>query len=382
MILFATLNMLACIAWALAWRWRVKPLWIVAPEQRPERAPGNFKISVIIPARNEGRRLPALLSSLREIGGVAEIIVADDSSSDNTRECADLAARLDPRIRAFSAPAKPDGWVGKPWALHHAARLARGDCLVFMDADVTPGAGVLDIAASIMAGRQLDALSLIPAMRTPSTPAACLLACLASARALFLKPARPGRPGGIAQGAFFAIRRGAYDAVGGHAAVSGRVVEDVALGRLLEEKGFRVLTLAAQDMLQTLAYSTLRETWVEMQKHIYPALGFSARNALLLALGIGFLAIYPPIMLLAALAWSVFHPSPAALAMSGSAVAATLAAYSVLARVIRQEGLPLIAVAAAPLAFLAAAGMLAGSVLAYTRARGRVAWKDRHYPAR
>ena len=161
MILFATLNMLACIAWALAWRWRVKPLWIVAPEQRPERAPGNFKISVIIPARNEGRRLPALLSSLREIGGVAEIIVADDSSSDNTRECADLAARLDPRIRAFSAPAKPDGWVGKPWALHHAARLARGDCLVFMDADVTPGAGVLDIAASIMAGQQLDALSLI-----------------------------------------------------------------------------------------------------------------------------------------------------------------------------------------------------------------------------
>ncbi len=380
MILFAMLNILACIAWALTWHWRIKPFWIVPPGPRPRIAQAMPRLSLIIPARNEERRLPALLSALRGIAGDFEILVADDASSDNTLGCAVRAARLDPRIRAFSAPEKPPAWIGKPWALHHAAKQAVGELLVFMDADVTPGAELLEHAAAIMAGQRLDALSLIPAMRTPSAPAACLLACLAAGRAIFLSPARPGRKGGIAQGAFFAIRRAAYDAVGGHAAVAGCVVEDIALGRLLEEKGFRVLTLAAQDLLQSLAYSTFREAWVEMQKHIYPALGFSRRNALLLALGIGFLAVYPPIALVAALAWGVFHPSSAALAVIGSALAAALAAYCVLARVIRQEGLQAIAIPAAPFAFLVSAGMLAGSVLAYTR--GRVAWKDRHYPAR
>lgn len=90
------------------------------------------RLSVIIPARNESQRLPALLSSLRiQTCPPEEVIVVDDQSEDDT---AQIARRFGARV--ISSQALPPGWVGKTWACHQGAKAASGDLFLFLDADV------------------------------------------------------------------------------------------------------------------------------------------------------------------------------------------------------------------------------------------------------
>jgi len=90
------------------------------------------RLSVIIPARNESERLPALLSSLRiQTCLPAEVIVVDDQSEDDT---AQIARHFGARV--ISSQALPPGWVGKTWACHQGAKAASGELFLFLDADV------------------------------------------------------------------------------------------------------------------------------------------------------------------------------------------------------------------------------------------------------
>jgi 4,4'-diaponeurosporenoate glycosyltransferase len=90
------------------------------------------RLSVIIPARNESKRLPALLSSLQiQTCPPEEVIVVDDQSEDDT---AQIAHRLGARV--ISSQALPPGWVGKTWVCHQGAKVASGDLFLFLDADV------------------------------------------------------------------------------------------------------------------------------------------------------------------------------------------------------------------------------------------------------
>ncbi len=87
--------------------------------------------SVIIPARNEEKSLPILLRSLREQSfRPYEIIVVDGTSEDRTFEI----ARREGAIVMPSGPL-PAGWLGKPWACCQGASVAKGDLLIFLDAD-------------------------------------------------------------------------------------------------------------------------------------------------------------------------------------------------------------------------------------------------------
>ncbi len=98
-----------------------------------ERSAQNLHkiLSIIIPARNEERNLPALLGSIQnQTVKPREVIVVDDSSTDATRQTA-----LDFGSRVIEAGALPDGWTGKSWACRLGARAARGDILLFLDAD-------------------------------------------------------------------------------------------------------------------------------------------------------------------------------------------------------------------------------------------------------
>src|SRR4030043_464378 len=93
-----------------------------------EQRPG---ISVIIPARNEADLLPVLLASLRNDDSVPnEIIVVVGQCEDRTKEVAEGEG-----VTIIDSEPLPAGWVGKPWACYQGARLAKGDTLIFLDAD-------------------------------------------------------------------------------------------------------------------------------------------------------------------------------------------------------------------------------------------------------
>ena len=94
-------------------------------------------VSVVVPARNEQRDVAAAMASLRglEYANV-EVIVVDDQSSDGTLGAAREAAGRDPRVTVIAGAPLPDGWVGKSWACWQGVRAARGEWLLFTDADV------------------------------------------------------------------------------------------------------------------------------------------------------------------------------------------------------------------------------------------------------
>jgi 4,4'-diaponeurosporenoate glycosyltransferase len=192
------------------------------------RRHGALSLSVIVPARDEAARLPALLQSLRRsLPPPLETIVVDDGSADATSAIARAAGAA-----VVTAPPLPAGWAGKPWACAIGAALARGDVLVFLDADVTLARDALARLAGEVE-RRGGLVSVQPHHRTERLyerlSAFFNLVGLMGVDAFALWRGHT-RPAG-AFGACLAVRRADYEAAGGHAAVRGEVLEDLALSR-------------------------------------------------------------------------------------------------------------------------------------------------------
>ena len=100
--------------------------------ERGKRETSSYPyVSVIIPARNEEKSLPILLTSLRDQDFVpGEIITVVSHSEDRTREIAEQAG-----VKTILSEPVPEGWVGKSWACHQGAMIAKGELLIFLDSD-------------------------------------------------------------------------------------------------------------------------------------------------------------------------------------------------------------------------------------------------------
>ncbi len=114
---------------------RPKPAVDEALDSSPQTQ-GAPSISVIVPAHNEARSLPTLVErvgqTLQAEGWSYEILVVDDGSRDNTRAVLEELQGNHPRLRARFL----DRQRGKSYALSCGLRAARGDTVVFMDADL------------------------------------------------------------------------------------------------------------------------------------------------------------------------------------------------------------------------------------------------------
>src|ERR1043166_8862524 len=94
--------------------------------------PDRPLVSVIVPARNEEVSLGACLESLvSQVGGEKEIIVVDDNSTDQTQQIAESYAG----VRIIHPAPLPENWTGKNNAVTAGAKVARGEWLLFTDAD-------------------------------------------------------------------------------------------------------------------------------------------------------------------------------------------------------------------------------------------------------
>ena len=125
----------------------------------PKVAP---EISIIVPARNEARQIEQCVRSLlAQNYPHVEIIVVDDRSEDDTAAIVARIAGEDPRVRLIAGEILPSGWVGKPWALHQGAQHARGDWLLFTDADTQHEPGATSASLTYARAHNLDVLSVL-----------------------------------------------------------------------------------------------------------------------------------------------------------------------------------------------------------------------------
>lgn len=224
----------------------------------------DLRVSVVVPMRDEAHNAAGCVTSiLAQDHRAVEVIVVDDGSTDGTAAVARAAAGADARLRVLTGEDLPDGWVGKPWACHQGARTATGAWLLFCDADVRlHPAAVRTLLADATATRA-RVVSWIGRQRLASfwelaiNPVVFFF--IASTSPLPLAR-RPDSTVVLVNGQFLAFTRGAYDDLGGHEAVRGAVVEDLALGRRAKSRygaGYRFAW--ADDLLVTRMYRTLGE---------------------------------------------------------------------------------------------------------------------------
>jgi glycosyltransferase involved in cell wall biosynthesis len=242
-----------------------------ATGQAVERAP---EVSVIVPARNEEASLGACLESLvAQTGVTLEVIVVDDHSSDRTREIA--ASFAD--VRVIAAAPLPDGWTGKNNAVTAGAREARGEWLLFTDADTVHLRGSLARAVTEAKEHGAEMLSYTPEQIVVGFWEMATLPVVFAALAREYPPKEvsdPAAPIAAANGQYILVQRAAYDAIGGHAAIAGEILEDVALARAVKRSGRKIRFRYADDAVRTRMYRSfgqLREGWTKNLALLFPA---------------------------------------------------------------------------------------------------------------
>ena len=230
-------------------------------------------VSVIIPARNEEINLGACLESITAQTGISfEVIVVDDHSADRTAEI----AHSYPTVRVMAAPDLTPGWTGKNNAVIAGTAAARGEWLLFTDADTVHLPGSL--AASVAEAQQHEAalLSYSPRQIVKSLAERALMPLIFADLAATFRPSEvsnPDSPAAAANGQFILVRKEAYDAVGGHRAVAGEILEDVALARAFKRKGYKIFFRYGGDLIETRmyrSYAQLREGWTKNLALLFP----------------------------------------------------------------------------------------------------------------
>jgi glycosyltransferase involved in cell wall biosynthesis len=194
-------------------------------------------VSIIVPARNEDACLADCLNSLVTQTGVAfEIIVVDDYSTDQTRQIAGSFSG----VRVISPPPLPKGWTGKNNALFAGVQEARGEWLLFTDADTVHAPGSLARALAEAREHGVDMLSYSPEQVAVTFWEMAVLPVVFAELAHQYPPKKvsdPASPLPAANGQYILIRREVYEAVGGHRAIVGDLLEDVALARAVKSSG-------------------------------------------------------------------------------------------------------------------------------------------------
>lgn len=281
----------------IALNWRL----FVAPSAR-RFLPGEAAplVSVLIPARNEARRIsPCLRSLLAQDYPNYEIIVLDDHSDDDTaRIVLDHGLSRDNGAdrRLVQGQPLPLGWTGKAWACHQLAAAARGEYLLFTDADTTHE----PFALGALVGHALETdaalLSAWPRQVTGSWSEAAVIplvyVLLLGALPHYVLRRLQRRPEyarsasrtmleslGAANGQFILFKRLAYEQIGGHAAVRDHLVEDVALGRLVAARtgaGMRLINCDGSRLVHCRMYTSFPEVWEGFTKNLRAAFAESS----------------------------------------------------------------------------------------------------------
>jgi glycosyltransferase involved in cell wall biosynthesis len=269
-----------------------------------------IELTVIVPARNEEDCLGACLQSLvsqseeifklgkgGELGKDWELIVVDDDSTDRTAEI----ARNFSGVTVLKAAKLEPGWTGKNNAISTAAKCARGRWLLFTDADTIHEPGDLRRAIHEAERHKVGVLSYSPRQIVTGLAQRSLMPLVFCELALAYPPAKVSDPGqriAAANGQFLLIEREAYRRLGGHAAVSEKVLEDVELAFLAKRRKIGLRFRYADDALSTRMYRTtgaMIEGWTKNLALLFDnALALSAWRTvdIFLLFGLPILAVW------------------------------------------------------------------------------------------
>lgn len=249
---------------------------LMPPHPSPPHLP---TISVVIPAYNEAINLrdcvESVLKSELPNPQHLQVWIADDESTDETRAIAHTLATQDPRVHLVAVPPRPTAevWRGKNWACAQAVEQAKGEYLLFIDADVRLEPGAIAAAIAEAQATNADLISCLPEI---------VCGCLAEwlVQPIIVRMLTAGFSFGavndsaqtstaFAAGPFMLFRRAAYDHIGGHRAIADDLVEDVALARQIKAFGLKMRLMLGLGLVKVRMYQNLAALWEGWTKNLH-----------------------------------------------------------------------------------------------------------------
>lgn len=214
-----------------------------APQSR--RIHSSPLVSLLVPARNEANHIDGVVQSLRaQTYPNVEILILDDHSEDGTAQIAQTAAQADPRVRILTGAPLPTGWGGKNWACHQLAQQARGEWLIFTDADVRWQTTALESVLNLAQRECADLLTVWSSQITVTWAERLTVPLMAMVvwayLPIFGTHFTPFAAFATANGQCMVFRRGAYQKINGHEGVRGAIIEDIQLARRIKSAGLRL----------------------------------------------------------------------------------------------------------------------------------------------
>ncbi len=241
------------------------------------------RISAIVPARNEEAGILRAVESLAAQPEIAEIIVVNDQSTDRTGAILEeLSARI-PHLRIVQGDAPPAGWTGKNFALAQGVKHASGEWLLFTDADVEHLTGSAARALEDAASSGAALVSFSPGQETCAWWERAVIPfifCRLAANFSYARVSDPALSDAAANGQYLLIRRDVYAVIGGHVAIAGDVVEDVALARRVKQAGQSSYFASGEGIARARMYHSPGEMWEGWTKNLYPLMGGRPRAAI------------------------------------------------------------------------------------------------------
>lgn len=248
-------------------------------------------VTVIVPARNEA---PSIEQGLRALCNQTyeklEVIVVNDRSTDRTAEVIAKVRKDHPLLTEITITALPDGWLGKTNAMHVGAREAQGEFLIFTDADVCLEKTTISRAVHVVNKQRLDHLALVFQNSTKGRLLNALITDIGIGLLMLFKPWRVAVQKSryfIGVGAFNMVRAATYHALGGHEKIRMQAVDDVFLGKMIKQHGFRQNCLLAYEYVSVPWYDSVDELISGLMKNVYAVFHYR----LLWALGTAILVV-------------------------------------------------------------------------------------------
>jgi glycosyltransferase involved in cell wall biosynthesis len=300
---------------AVVWLSRVIDAWrgvpTIADISKPEwdRIPDYSKnrVAIVVPARNEEADIEQALRRLLALDYENyQLIAVDDRSTDGTGQIMDAVALSSDKLKVIHIRELPPGWMGKTHAMWSAAAQSESDWILFTDADVMFRADTLRRAIAYAEAERADHLVLFPKIIMKRSSEKMMIAFF---QLLFVfghrpwKVADPNAKDHMGVGAFNLVRRSAYEAVGTFERLRMEVVDDMKLGKVIKNGGFRQRVAFGDDLIEIRWARGARGVVDNLTKNFFAVMSFQTWRALLSCVGMAFLNILPFIGVLIAPGW-------------------------------------------------------------------------------
>lgn len=226
-------------------------------------------ISVVVPTLNEGDRIQPCLEGLHQQGkAVKEVVVVDSRSTDDTVAKVIAMQAEDPRFRVMTDDPLPQGWVGRPWALHSGWLGSDPDTtwILGIDADTCPQKGLAARLVQVATQEKFDLITLSPQFILKHWGEAWLQPALLIT--LIYRFGAVGEPishpeRAMANGQCSLIRKSVLQSLNGYTVACRSFCDDVTLVREIAKRGFKVGFLDGSRLIQVRMYTSFSETWRE-----------------------------------------------------------------------------------------------------------------------